>query len=764
MIWRLLRSDLKRSAVISATLAALVAVAAALVATSLALTTRTASAIDAFWEQSLPPDSVQMHAGPMDASAVTTWAAQKPEVVDHQVIKTLPVPGSAMWLRGESQAASVLEPALVLAPQRFDLLLDDHGRPVSPGPGEIAMPVHYLAEGTLAEGDTVVIKARHVERQFRVVAFARDAQMNPSLVTSKRMVVNPTDFAPFAAVLEPEYLVEFRLAPGSNARAFQDAYIAAGLPHQGIAVDSSIFRLMNGLSTYLVAVVALLVAVLLVGVAGLALRFAFLTAIDDDLPEIATLKAIGAPNRPLKSLFLAKYAVIAGVGALVGLALALWATPSLLRPVVLYVGEPEATALRVGAPVAGAMLTAILMIGFCWALLRRLDRLSATQALRGSRSPKTLRNRGGLSHTRLDPHSWLGLRAALRPGNLLLVAIVAISTFTMILPAAVSQTASDPRFATYLGVGPADIRVDVRQGAADLGEVASSVERDPDVTRHVVLTSTRLQMRSAAGEWESVLVESGDHSVFPLSYSEGGSPSAEREIALSINQAKAISASVGDTVRVKEADREVDLLVTGLYQDITNGGRTAKARFAPSSAPMWQVIYASVPGDRLDAVAQRWQQAHPGAKVTRIADYASQTMGATTNQLDTAGIVVALGSLVLTFLVVTLFATLVVSRSRHEVAVLRAIGATPGGIRRQLALQLALPALVGLVLAVIGIPTAGHALFGAVLGRLGAPGVVLLPDVAVSYVFLPLAMAAAIATAIALAFRRIPHNAALTQE
>ena len=77
---------------------------------------------------------------------------------------------------------------------------------------------------------------------------------------------------------------------------------------------------MNALSTLLVAALAIVIASLLVVVAALSVRFAFLAAIENDLKEIGVLKAIGAPSRAMKRLYLIKYAALAGVGTVVGVA------------------------------------------------------------------------------------------------------------------------------------------------------------------------------------------------------------------------------------------------------------------------------------------------------------------------------------------------------------------------------------------------------------------------------------------------------------
>ena len=96
------------------------------------------------------------------------------------------------------------------------------------------MPVIYQEQGTLKLGDTVTVQlAEGVKKDFVVTSFLRDAQMNPSLVTSKRMVVHPDDFSVVNQHLNnPEYFIEFKLAKGADRGAFQHAYRDAHLPNR----------------------------------------------------------------------------------------------------------------------------------------------------------------------------------------------------------------------------------------------------------------------------------------------------------------------------------------------------------------------------------------------------------------------------------------------------------------------------------------------------------------------------------------------------
>lgn len=378
---------------------------------------------------------------------------------------------------------------------------------------------------------------------------------------------------------------------------------------------------------------------------------------------------------------------------------------------------------------------------------------------------KPRRSRWKLWRSRLGVQEFLALDAARRPQNFLLLAVLTICAFTLIVPANVVTTLDDPRFATYLGVGEADFRLDIRAGSAQTEPVAKAVKSDPAVKRSVVLESHRLQVKTPTGEWESLLVEFGDHTVFPLTYRDGGAPTRTDQVALSWTEAKELGLDVGDPVTLRVEGKERKLTLCGIYQDITNGGKTAKATFSVPGESLWSVVYVGLAeGQQVDATVDRYSKSFPGVKVTDINDYAGQTLGATTSQmrlLATAAVVLGCG---LAFLATTLFAVLVVARERGQIATLKAVGASDGDIRRQYLVRFGALAVLGLVLGTILASTAGEAIFKVAMGSLGAPGVAFLPNPWLAWLALPLLVALVVAGAALLALRHIDSITMMDQE
>ena len=760
MLTRLLKADLARGAVVALTLTALITLAAALMSASTALIINTLSATNQLYERAKVPDLIQMHTGDVEPQKIADWVSHRDDINQYEVIKTLPAPRQALWLAGVNQIDSYHEPAFVTSPQRIDLLLDEDGNPITPAPGQVALPIHYLITNQAKVGDTLTIDTGDWKIDLEIMGFIRDAQMNAAMVPSKRLVVNPDDFATLdAQINESEYLIEFALTEGTRPTTVIDEYKAAGLPSTGIHIDSTMLQLMNALSTMIIAAVALIVAFVLIIVSMLALRYTILAAIEADLTRIAVLKAIGAPQNQIRRLYILKYLVLAAVGSIIGYLLGLPLARALGAPTMLYMGNPPTTLWSIGIPILTVALMVAAIIGFTWTILKRIGKISAIEALRSGTSGSLGKNRRLWKLTnarRLPLQQWLGVRESLRSTNGLLLGVLALCTFTMILPTAVTNTLENPTFATYLGSGASDLRIDVRAGAQDLTNVENVIASDDRIAKHNTILRRNYQISTADGQWESVLIDIGDHNMFPMKYLSGRAPTNDKEISLSYNQAESVGAKIGDTVTTQVAGSDRRLEVTGIYQDITNNGHTAKATFNDGSPALWQIIYADLKNPEQEtAVTSDLSKQLPGVQVTAMSTYASQFFGATSSQLrliSGMALAIALG---LAFLITVLFTVLVLSRERVHIGVLKALGCTNRNIASQYFTRFGILTLLGIGLGLLLAFVLGEPGIGLVLASRGAPHVELLPNLWLVGLAMPLALILTVTSAVALAVRHL---------
>lgn len=215
-----------------------------------------------------------------------------------------------------------------------------------------------------------------------------------------------------------------------------------------------------------------------------------------------------------------------------------------------------------------------------------------------------------------------------------------------------------------------------------IGFVSAALERDEQVARYAVLETQSLPAVLADGTTCNLTVELGDHTIFPVRYSEGTMPVADHEIALSSLNAKELGLSIGDTLLLRVGGEERRCTVCGIYSDITNGGKTAKAGGRTSDGPViWSVAYVSLKGR---SAGSRWMEAYSqaGADVTDIEDYVRDTYGPTLAQLRLASRGAILIAVLVAFVVIALFLRLIVERNRDAISLQKALGFTGGDVGR----------------------------------------------------------------------------------
>ncbi|MDO5111981.1 MAG: ABC transporter permease, partial [Clostridia bacterium] len=376
-------------------------------------------------------------------------------------------------------------------------------------------------------------------------------------------------------------------------------------------------------------------------------------------------------------------------------------------------------------------------------VLRKNLRLSPAALLRSG--GETAGHRG-LRLTRLAP---LGANAYLALNDLCarkklyatFLFVLTLAAFVVIVPQNLYATVSSKSFVGYMGTGLCDMRIDLQQGTA-LAKQAQAIQTalasDPDVETAALFTTRGYALSLPDGSRERISIDLGDHALFPAQYQQGRAPAAADEIALSSLQADALAASVGDTLTILSGDTPRTLTVCGVYADVTNGGKTAKASFSDETTDVMRYMFAA---DFAKGTAQAriaaYQAAFPDAKVSDVERYVAQTLAGSISAMRTAARAALFAALLLAGLITALFLRMLLSKDARSVAVLRALGFTHGDIRAQYLWRAIIIALLGFVLGTLLANTLGERLAGMLIASLGASGLRFCIDPLRAYLMCP---------------------------
>lgn len=688
---RYIRNDLRRNRAVTVCLALVLTLSAFLMAGGAIMMERLAGSVGQIFAVAKPPHFLQMHQGALDRPALGRFAVDHPEIEAWQICEMIGFDGQAItWQRpgggGGDLSASLIDNLFVTQNRQFDFLLDA-GADTAPRPaaGEVRVPVAYRQQFGLQVGDHLQIRTDSGTTLLTITGFVRDAQMASSMSSATRFLVSPADFRRLSAAGGgiPESIVEYRLRDTVGIGDLQRDYEADhALPRNGQAVTLVMIRLVNMVSDGLVAIALVFASLLLIVIA--------MTA-------------------PMRATF----------------------------------SDPPITWITVAAPLVALAVVLDIVMGLCRATLRGVRRIDILDALvhgrTGSRSGRRLRRASGSRLSDARPgRLWARLALAeLRDERGRWVLLPVVFGLTTVL-------------VTYMGAPSSDVRADIGS-AAKSGDSADGVHarlrsRMADDDRISATRSYAQLLYQTYGEegWETIRIDVGDYSRTTMAFLSGAAPGTD-QIALSALNADKYGLSVGDTISVRRGDRSRSLTVSGIYQDVTSGGYTAKMHGrVPSGADRWTVYIDLSPGADPIPLARQYDAAVPGASVIPMREYVTQTFSYATAALRGASLVTLGLGLAASALITGLFLRLHLARSRAGLAALSAIGFSTRELRAQLWLKT--------VLAV----TVGVAVGSLIAATLAGPVVsALLPNPWISYLTYPLLLLAAGALATRITTRQI---------
>lgn len=753
MFFKILKKDFQRNKVISIALFIFIIISSLLVSSGMSIVIELFSSIDNLFEEANVSHFVQMHSGDIDRPQIDTFAYENELVKDHQIVEMINIDGSDIYF-GNSLVAdknSVMDNGFVKQNHAFDLLLNLNNEVIKVSKGNIAVPIYYLQEKKLNIGDTIKISKGSFNKVFIISDFVRDAQMNPSIITSKRFVVNDEDFDILNQNIgKIEYLIEFQIKDLNNISKFTNDYQSFNLPQKGPTVDYSLFKIMNALSDGMVAAVIILVSILLIIIALLCLRFTILTTMEEDYKEIGVMKAIGIKQRDIKRIYLIKYIVMTAVACILGYLLSLSVSELFTANISLYIGVANKNILHFIIPILSSFVLFVIVIFLCSMVIRRFRKISAVQALRSG----AIGNRK--SNTKLFPlrksrflniNVFLGIKDVFSRLKmyLLLLIIFAICSFIIIIPINFLNTIESPDFVSYMGVGKSDIRIDLQLSnkiIQEFNDIVDYINEDKDIEKYSPLITCKYRVLNDEGVWENINVETGDFTIFPLEYLKGEAPIKGNEIALSLLNAESLGKAVGDKLLLVIGERKQEMVVSGIYQDVTNGGKTAKASISynPDTTIWFNISMNTKQNVNINDKIIEYKNNFPSAKITCIEDYLKQTFGTTIKQVRLVTILSIMIAILISILITSLFMKMLIAKDTYQIAIMRSMGFTYKKIQIQYIARTLIVLGIGVILGMFFSNTIGEGLVGILMSFIGASKIELVINPVVSYILCPLVL------------------------
>lgn len=725
MYFRIIRNDVLQSKLITATTTIFITVAAVLITLATVLSVNLSGSIDNLLEQTKSPHYMQMHGGEIDKERMQKFAEGNQYVEKYQISEFLNIEGGKIQVGDYTFADNVQDNGIAVQNKEFDFMLDLENRPIQVNQGEVYVPIAYVKEGLIEVGGTLTIAGK----KLSIKGAVRDGQMNSNFASSKRFLVNEADYADLFSEGTLEYIIQFRLNDLSKLNEFEAAYRNADLEMNGPSGTLGLFKVINAIADGIMIAVLLMVSVLVVAMAFMCIRFTLLAKIEEDFKEIGVMKAIGLQVRDIKKIYLAKYALVALVGGLAGYLLSIPLSRRLLDDIKLTMGESGKEGFSRLIGVAGVVLLLILILSYVYLLLNRFKKVSAVKAIRTNGSDEKISNRKPISlraFNWLPTNSFMGLVDVISRKKMYLTMLLVfmLASFIMIVPGLTYQSMSSDSFTEYLGYGQMDMMASLymdEESDMHAKLLETKLASDEEIEAYNEITTKPFKVKEQ-GDTDSILtIELGDHNSFSVEYTEGKAPIKEDEIALSQLNAEEYQKKLGDTITIVQNGKERELILCGVYSNIFNGGKTAKAAFTDTTTEtMWRSYFIKLTEpEKAEEKLNEYKAELPFAKIYNVSLYKEQIFGPTIRSLGMLAIGSIAVALLITGLITSLFIKLLIVRDKKEIAILKAIGYTNKDISVQYLSRSVIVLVLGLLAGTLLASTLGPVLAGLMMSMMG---------------------------------------------
>ncbi|MGM0904757.1 MAG: FtsX-like permease family protein [Bacillota bacterium] len=735
MKWLLVKNDLLRNKVINLALLLFMMFSAGLTVLSVVTAVSTFTSISELYKTAQPPHFVQMHKGEINQEEIDLFMSDYEGITSWQTTTMIDVYGESFTVVGKESTYNLsdsrLDIGLVKQNSSKDLLLNSEHKKLTIHEGEIGIPVLLKETYGMEIGDHVILTSNDITKEFVIKEFILDSMMNSTMASSTRILVSDEDFYLLEGqVGENEYLIEAYLANSKDSSDFQTAYENVGLPQNGQAITYTIIFILSALTDIVTVFVLLLVSILLIIVSIICVKFTIMAALEEDIREIGTMKAIGLPFADIRDLYLHKYRALALAGVIAGSILAFLISDVFTRHISSTFGNTRMSPLAWILAFVVGYLVFLLITYYCKKILNKLKKITVVDTLVSGKGLE--KNTGGikdgLHKSKKLPVNWLmGIREAFYKFKnwMIVFAVVLMAVLMILIPVNLLTTFEAPEFITYMGSSLEDILIEVENGEhleTNYGNVVQVLENDKGIKNYYEYRRVLVLTADAEEEPMNLHIDSGDKSGDELQYLSGKAPEAGNELAISFLNADKIGKNTGETMVLFFDDKEQEFVISGIYQDVTSGGYTAKSKFDFPGLPAEKYSFSVDLQDQaeVEKKADEWSEIlRAGITVDPMEEFINQTLGGVAKQLRTIVFIIVIIGAGLAMLMTVLFLKLRLAKDLSEIAVLKAIGFSEHDITQQYIIKIGCVSITGIFAGIILTDVLGEKMINAALSIAG---------------------------------------------
>ncbi|MCL2594211.1 MAG: ABC transporter permease [Promicromonosporaceae bacterium] len=457
----------------------------------------------------------------------------------------------------------------------------------------------------------------------------------------------------------------------------------------------------------MLAVMAILVTLVIAAVSLLVTRFRIRNSIEEEMPKIGSLQAVGYTSRQITRSVIVQYGAMALGAALASILPAFLLLPALSSLLATQSGlswEPGFDPIIYLATAVGLTLVLIIVARLAARSIRRITPVAALRG--GTRTHSFKRNHLPLSRTRLSLTSALAGKSVLQSArqSLMMLVVFASASLTAVIALVMFYNSSVDltAFEVIPGIERANAGV-VFRPEEDVHALREEVVQHPDVRDAQFLDITNIVVSDTFVS--AIVMDDYDRRVTRNVF-DGIFPRYDNEIAISGLLANYLDVRVGDEVGVGRENQP--FLITGLVQGMEAGSTYAAyltiegmRSVNPGFRQSVLMIYLLPGTDAAEFTEQMDEQfaAHIFAAFDGDAQFA-EGVSSFAAIFSAVGIAILVISAFVILLVLHFVIGSAIVRRHRELGIYKAIGFTTGSLMNQMTLSLAAPMLFGTALGI----------------------------------------------------------------
>ena len=488
----------------------------------------------------------------------------------------------------------------------------------------------------------------------------------------------------------------------------------------------------------------------LILVSFVVLKFSITFTISEEFREIGVMKAIGISSFKIRSLYLAKYLMLAVAGAVAGFLLSIPFSNLMLRSVSnnIVLGADN----HFGLSVLGAVLVIVVILLFAFRCTGLVKKSSPIDAIRsgqtGERYKKKSSVRLGKSHGSTSMFLAVNdVLSAPRRYATIVITFFICTLFVLVFVNLISTMRSDTCITTFgsrsdlyytdLAEAMSSMNPDGLERVENyLRDTENLLEANGMPAKMCVEAQYKYKVRVDGNDYSIVCEQGIDVGASDYEYTEGIVPQSRNEIAITPTISKLTGAKMGDTVTIDFGTETLDCIVVAYFQSMNQLGAVIRLHEdAPTdfsyiaSLMSYQINFTDHPSAKeVEIRKDKIKQLFDNDKVMNAAEYCDDCMGAASTIESVQYLLLGI-TLIVVLLVCILMEQSFLADERSQIAILKAIGFSNSRVIRWHVIRFGIVTLAAVFLAGICSIPATYLIGNPIFGMMGA--------VEVSYVINP---------------------------